>query len=352
MRRGRTPRPRPAQNPAVPAPTHASPVPGAHWRHLDPDRDVDAYVRLLEASRSADRGAEVTTAEIARRALTDPLAPPETNVIGLADRDGNLLGMARVEERLRGDSARRAFVWGTTHPAYRDLGIGTTLAGWAVARAAQVLCAAPGDLPRYVETFLDAPLVDARQVYERLGLRAVRWYADMQRDLSEPLPPMPDLGAVRIVPYSAAEPDAIRAAHNEAFADHWGSEPIPEDIWTRDVTTSPSFRPDVSFVAMEGDEVVGYSTDWVAEADWAATGVRDGWVGSLGVRRPWRKRGVATGLLVAALEAFRAAGLEAATLCVDMENPTGAVGIYERVGFRSIRRFVRLRTRVEELALA
>lgn len=336
----------------MPIPTAAAPVPGARWRHLDADRDVDAYVRLLEASRTADRGAEVTTAEIARRALTDPLAPPATNVVGLADGDGCLLGMARVEERLQGDSSRRAFVWGTTHPAYRGLGIGTTLAGWAVSRAAEVLRAAPADLPRYVETFLDAPLEDARQVYERLGLRAVRWYADMQRDLSETLPPRPALGSVRIVPYAAAEPAAIRAAHNEAFADHWGSEPIPEDTWTRDVTTSPGFRPDLSFVAMDGDEVAGYSIDWVAEADWAATGVRDGWIGTLGVRRAWRKRGLATALLVAALEAFRAAGLEAATLGVDMENPTGAVGIYERVGFRSIRRFVRLRAPLEEVGPA
>ncbi len=336
----------------MPALTEASPVPGAHWRHLDPDRDVDAYVRLLEAARTADRGAEVTTAEIGHRALTDPLAPPQTNVIGLADGDGNLLGMARVEERLQGDSCRRAYVWGTTHPAYRGLGIGTTLAGWALTRATEVLRATPADLPRYVETFLDAPLVDARQVFERLGFQVVRWYADMQRDLSESLPPMPALGSVRIVPYSAARPEAIRAAHNEAFADHWGSEPIPEEIWTRDVTTSPSFRPDLSFAAMDGDEVAGYTIDWVAEADWAATGVRDGWIGSLGVRRAWRKRGLATALLLVALDAFRTAGLEAATLGVDMENPTGAVGIYERVGFRPIRRFVRLRARIEGGALA
>ncbi len=81
----------------------------------------------------------------------------------------------------------------------------------------------------------------------------------------------------------------------------------------------------------------------MAEADWEATGVREGWVGQLGVRRAWRRRGLATALLVRSMEAFRAAGLEAATLGVDTENPTGALGIYERVGFRPIRRFVRLR---------
>ncbi len=34
--------------------------------------------------------------------------------------------------------------------------------------------------------------------------------------------------------------------------------------------------------------------------------------------------------------------MDAAILGVDIENPTGAVGVYERVGFRSVRRYVRL----------
>ena len=42
------------------------------------------------------------------------------------------------------------------------------------------------------------------------------------------------------------------------------------------------------------------------------------------------------------MRAFRDAGLDAATLGVDAENPTGALGVYERVGFRPVRRSVRL----------
>ena len=61
------------------------------------------------------------------------------------------------------------------------------------------------------------------------------------------------------------------------------------------------------------------------------------------MRRPWRGRGLATALLVRGMIAFRAAGMDAASLGVDTENPTGAVGLYERVGFTVNRRFVRLR---------
>jgi ribosomal protein S18 acetylase RimI-like enzyme len=137
-----------------------------------------------------------------------------------------------------------------------------------------------------------------------------------------------------------AEP--VRLAHNEAFADHWSSEPLTPEEWDRHFVGDAFFRGDLSFVAFDGSEIVGYAVNYVAEADWEATGVREGWVGQLGVRRPWRRRGLATALLVQSMEAFLTAGLEAATLGVDAENPTRALGVYERVGFRPVRCSVRL----------
>lgn len=64
-------------------------------------------------------------------------------------------------------------------------------------------------------------------------------------------------------------------------------------------------------------------------------GRRQAWIGQIGVRRGWRKRGLATALLCESMRAFRAAGFEWAVLGVDAESLTGAVGVYERVGFRT-----------------
>ena len=170
----------------------------------------------------------------------------------------------------------------------------------------------------------------------------MRWYFDMRRDLREPIPAEATPLPIRIEGYEPALAERVRAAHNDAFADHWGSEPLTPELWNRDFVGDPHFRGDLSFVAFDGGEVAGYSVNYVAEADWEATGIREGWVGQLGVRRPWRKRGLATALLVRSMRAFRDAGLDAATLGVDAENPTGALGVYERVGFRPFRRSVRL----------
>jgi mycothiol synthase len=315
-------------------------LPGA-WRPLT-SSDVVGYTRLLEEARVADGGEEVQTEEVTARELEDPNAPPATNSLVLELADGTLGGSVVLHERLHGIGARRVFLWGVTHPALRGRGIGTALLGWAVARAEEILAAQPDDLPGLVEAFKEVRLADAVALHESLGFRPARWYVDMRRDLRDPLPPMPDLGGLVVHAYDASLAELVRLAHNEAFADHWGSEPQTAEVWNRDFVGDPFFRGDLSFVIMAGDQVAGYTVNYVAEADWEVTGIREGWVGQLGVRRPWRKRGLATALLVRSMEAFRAAGLDAATLGVDVDNPPGALGVYERVGFRPIRRSVRL----------
>ena len=48
----------------------------------------------------------------------------------------------------------------------------------------------------------------------------------------------------------------------------------------------------------------------------------------------WRRRGVASALIVSSFKAFRERGLTDAALGVDSENPNGALGLYEGLGFR------------------
>ena len=319
-------------------------LPGATWRPLTID-DVAVYVRLQEDARAADAGTEVTTEDVARHELTDPSCPTATNTLTLALPDGSLAASIMVHSRLNGTTSRRVFLWGTTHPEHRGRGIGTAIVAWGIARAEEILADQPAELLRLVETVKEVRLAEAVALHEAAGFRPARWYFDMRRDLREPLPATPDLGSLRLVAYEAPMAQPLLAIHNEAFRDHWGSEPLTPEVWNHEFVGDPFFRGDLSFVVLDGEEIAGYTINYVFESDWGAAGVREGWVGQLGVRRPWRRRGLATALLVRSMEAFRSAGLEAATLGVDAENPTGALGVYERVGFRPIRRSVRLQRR-------
>ena len=92
---------------------------------------------------------------------------------------------------------------------------------------------------------------------------------------------------------------------------------------------------------MDGDEVAGFSLNSISPEENARHG-RSERFGSevLAVRRPWRKRGVATALLCASLHAFKAEGLQHAMLGVDTQNLSGALRVYESVGFKPIKRYI------------
>ncbi len=107
--------------------------------------------------------------------------------------------------------------------------------------------------------------------------------------------------------------------------------PAPE--WPEGFIGSSEFDPGLVFLAEEGDELAGFSL--------CKNEVRPntGHVGVLGVRRPWRRRGLGTALLLHSFREFRRRGRAKADLGVDTENLTGAVRLYERVGMSPVRRF-------------
>lgn len=93
-------------------------------------------------------------------------------------------------------------------------------------------------------------------------------------------------------------------------------------------------------MALARDEVVGYALNGQYPDDEALLGRRDGWINSLGVVRPWRHRGIASALVVTSLHSFAAAELTHAALGVDSDNPTGAAGLYRKLGFTPMLRAV------------
>ncbi len=60
-----------------------------------------------------------------------------------------------------------------------------------------------------------------------------------------------------------------------------------------------------------------------------------GWVGSLSVRRPWRRRGLGLALLLHSFHALQERGKARVGLGVDAQNLTGATRLYEKAGMHS-----------------
>jgi GNAT superfamily N-acetyltransferase len=65
-----------------------------------------------------------------------------------------------------------------------------------------------------------------------------------------------------------------------------------------------------------------------------------GWIGPVGVRRPWRKRGLGLALLHATFAELHRRGIPAASLSVDADSPTGAPRLYTRAGMHPIQSII------------
>src|SRR5262249_11553693 len=139
------------------------------------------------------------------------------------------------------------------------------------------------------------------------GFQLVRYFSTMEIVLTETLPAPQWPEGITVRTYIPGQDDrAVFEADDEAFSDHWGYVPMPFEEWMHDMNTGKGIDPSLWFLAMDGDQIAGFSLcppDYPSEPDM-------GWVSSLGVRRPWRKRGVGLAILLHTFGEFYRRGLK------------------------------------------
>lgn len=207
---------------------------------------------------------------------------------------------------------------GYVHPDFQGRGVGQMLLKLSEARAAEL------GLPRVLNACL-APDASARRLFEASGYSDARHYYRMLADLSEPVPEPEWPPGLTIATHEPEDARAFYDALNEAFADEWNFHQRPFEEWTRLRLEAENFDPTLWWIVREDDEIAA-----VLRAEAKRFGV--GWVGALGVRRPWRKQGLGLALLRHAFRAFQARGEARVGLGVDAENSSGATRLYERAG--------------------
>ncbi len=314
----------------IPEPRHPE---IAQWRAATAE-DIDAMHELFADAGRVDHPTYTEPREEIADTFTLPhIDHARDTILGFAA-DGTLVVAASALMHPSQEVEAKVYLNGAVRPAYRRRGIGTVAIERSYARALQHLAGVDADVPGTIACYAQEKNPDAAALAERLGLQTARWFTSMVRDLRDPIPELSAPAGTVIENYTPARASAAMAARNDAFRDHWGSLPSVESSW-RTFVDGPFLRPDLSTLLLEDGRIVAFCLASVNEDDWEALGASNTYIDLIGVVRDRRGRGYAPLVIAHTLAAARAAGLEKAVLDVDTASPTGALGLYEGLGFEA-----------------
>lgn len=309
------------------------------WTPLSARDNADLADLIARAEEVDNPPYRTSKAEVAEYFI-DP------TLTGIAGRDADGVMRAFGLVRLRAATEIFASMTGVVDPTWRNRGIGRALLHWQAERARSMVGIERGTqvggdaAPRpghVVTTVLED---DARMVghLQSIGMQPLRWYRELRRPLSEPVPEV-ELGAfLSVEPWSDEVDEAVRHAHNKAASESASVSGAPQPLSAEEWASGRTHvEPAWCFVVMDrsGDraKVAGYLRSSRFEQDWEALGWREGYTDMLGVLAEYRGQDVGRSLLATAMRTYAQAGMDYAAAGVDLDNPTGALDLYEQLGY-------------------
>jgi mycothiol synthase len=302
------------------------------------DEDLEPIVDVINKADAVDHLDEATDVLAFHELLHRPEFDPYNDAFVVLDEHQSVVGHARLDLK-NAPLQARFYVHAVVHPDWRDQAVEELLLKqlWS---SAQERRRALGSKPAQFRAYCTTHQGKRCSLFESFGLRPVRYDLHMvccpPDNLGDPAFP----AGIEARPHLRGEDDeSALEVVNAAFADVMDFAAVTlEDF--KHWLGSPSFRGQLSFVALDAGEMVGLCLCTVGEGRADRLGRKNGTIDSFCVRRAYRRRGVGLALFLTTLQAFEHAGLESATLDTNTENPTEATRLYEQAGFREAWRWV------------
>jgi mycothiol synthase len=245
---------------------------------------------------------------------------PDGRIVGF-DLLENLYGHAILETE------------GYVYPEFKGRGIGTALLRIVEKRAYEEVPLAEADVRISLRSPINHRDQAAHELHRKEGYVPIRYYWRMEINLTAPPAPANFPTGIELRPFIKDEhARAVLDAQNESFRDHWSNQDETYEKWAPRKFGRKEFDPSLWMIAWDGDQIAGFSQNRYRG------GI--GWIGILGVRRLWRKRGLGEALLLHSFAEFYQRGMKTIGLGVDAQNPTGATRLYQKVGMRAVSEFV------------
>jgi ribosomal protein S18 acetylase RimI-like enzyme len=312
-------------------------IEGLSFRGFRGETDYPHMLAVIEGSKEVDQIERTETLEdLANNYAHLTNCDPYQDML-FAEVDGQVVGYSRVTWWTE-DSGNWIYLhFGFLLPAWRRKGIGRAMLRYNQNRLRQIAVEHEDSVPRYFESFASDTEVANQALLLSEGFEAVRYGFEMVRSLSDPIVNKSLPEGLEVRPVLPGHYRAIWEANQEAFQDHWGYSPAKEEDYQRWLNES-IFQPDIWQVAWDGDQVVGMVLNFLVEAENIKYNRKRGYTEFICVRRPWRKRGVASALITRSLKMFKQMGMTEAALGVDTQNLSGALRLYESLGFQPVKR--------------
>lgn len=296
------------------------------------DEDADEVAAFSNEECVAFLGVPVIDADWLRGRWTAPGVDRERDFAVVESPKGELCGFLSVEAE---PPFAEVFALGIVAPAFHRRGLGAAVVSENERRARRFEALADPNVRVVVHAgaLASEPRVSALLLSR--GYREVRRFELRRVDFAgQPTPPG-EVEGISVRGFLPEEAKQLYNTHVEAFADHWGeSKETYEDFCHHHLDT-PEFDAGLWFVAWEGDQLAGY----VGAQERSREDPSRGYIAVLGVRRPYRRRGLGEALLRRAFEALHERGRQGAELHVDADSLTGATRLYDRVGMTAHPRF-------------
>lgn len=299
------------------------------------DDDLAAMVRIHELRREVDQVDRLSTRESwmtleAAKSDAEWSGDPHRNILFAQTGDGPI-GYALVTH-WQEPNVHVFLVLVYVIPAHRGQGIEGHLLNWAEDRSRALAAEIRATAPCTFAANASETESDWQAVLQRHNYTLVRTLVDLQCKLGTDVPVASLPQGIEVRPLTRGNRRQLLHARFEAFKD----EPnifavVHSEAQIREFESGDHLDTSLWQIAWDGDEIVGGVQITVPNG----RGIFD----QVWIRRPWRRRGIATALMRMGLGALRARGIPLAMLHTDAANAGGALNLYAKVGFHPRKHF-------------
>ena len=296
------------------------------------DEDAQAVCDLLNLCDAVDKLDDNYSVDDLRREFEDPQLDKHKDMRLWHSSEGILVGFGQIWVRTQNDEAEGG-TYIRIHPEYRQHNLETEVLAWAEGRLREAQGQSGNRL--VLRLWMPDTYKYMRDIADNNGFKTERYFFEMIRPLNEAIeePKFPEGYTLRHI--TAGDPaERWVDMFNMSFIDHWNHHPMTVEEH-KHTLASPKYVPERDLVAVAPDgEFAAFCFCLIDPEDNKRNNRSEGWIDILGTRRGHRKIGLGKAMLLSGLLRLKADGMETAKLGVDAENPTGALRLYESVGFR------------------